>query len=493
MSTMAPVLSLDVFAAHLARRGWKFVTAINWDTWQEVGMAVQPKAHQDDARPEFGMTTRDGVDVFSRILDNRLPQIAVSLYGSAPDVSRAQAESASPSTQTADQQPPPVSHPRPEITSDYEAPRTDDERTLARIWQEVSGIAPIGVRDNFFELGGDSVIALQIVAKANQAGLKLTPRHVLEHQTIAELAAVVGTGTKFESEQGIVAGAVPLTPVQRWFFERDPLEPHHFNQSVLLEELQPIDHALLQRSIRHLLAHHDALRLRFARESSRWSQSIVDPDDEVRIDRIDLSGVAKTEQRAAIEAAAGEVQRSLNLFEGPLLRVAYFDLGREQHGRWLLVIHHLAVDIVSWRVLLEDLQAAYQALSGGGSVVFPPKTVSFKQWSERLSEHARSPAVAQEQAYWSSVGDRYEARLPVDIPEGENNYGSSEELSCSLTTDETRALIHRCRAAYGAQVDELLLTAITQAFSRWTGRTTVLQGIVHLVIFAAFLFFAVVP
>jgi non-ribosomal peptide synthase protein (TIGR01720 family) len=469
---------MDLFAADLRKRRDGFVTVINWDTWLEVGMAVQSKVDHDgkrrEVRPELGMTTPEGIEVFARILDGQLPQTAVSLYGLAPDVSHAQLGSPSHPGPTSREQPSHVSHPRPEIESEYEAPRTEEERALAVIWEEVSGIAPIGIRDNFFELGGDSVIALQIVAKANQTGLKLTPRLVLEHQTIAELAAVAGHAAKLESEQGIVAGPVPLTPVQRWYLERSPLEPHHFNQSVLLEELQPIDYSLFQRSLRHLLAHHDALRLRFAREGSEWRQSIAAPDDELLIDRIDLSSVARNDQPAAIEAAAAEVQRSLNLSKGPLLRVAYFDLGPEQHGRWLLVIHHLAVDVVSWRPLLEDLQAAYQALSGGGRVSLPPKTLSFKQWSEQLSQHARSAAVRAEFPYWSSVGGGAQGRLPIDFPEGENNFGSSEELSGSLTTDETRALIHRCRTAYGTQIDELLLTAITQAFSRWTGRATLL-------------------
>jgi non-ribosomal peptide synthase protein (TIGR01720 family) len=468
---------MDAFGAHLTRRRQGLVTAINWDTWQEVGMAVLSKVDADgtrrDVRPEFGMTTHQGVDVFSRILDRRLPQIAVSLYGSAPDLSRTQVESNSQSKPTADQQPPTGSHPRPEITSDYEAPRTDDERMLARIWQEVSGIAPIGIRDNFFELGGDSVIALQIVAKANQAGLKLTPRHVLEHQTIVELASVVGTARGIEAEQGLVTGPVPLTPVQRWFFERDSPEPHHFNQSVLLEELQPVDQSLFQQSIRYLLEHHDALRLRYERGPSGWSQFIADPPDEVRIEQIDLSSVAPAEQRSAIEAAAAHLQRSLNLYEGPLLRVAYLNLGPGQHGRWLLIVHHLAIDVISWGFLLEDLLAAYQALSEGRRVCLPPKTVSFRQWSERLTAHAQSPAVKEEHGYWSSVGQSA-APLPIDFQEGENNNGSVEEFACALTTDETHALIHGSRAAYGSQPDELLLTAAAEAFSRWTGRTTLL-------------------
>ena len=192
------------------------------------------------------------------------------------------------------------------------------------------------------------------------------------------------------------------------------------------------------------------------------------------IELIDLSSVEPADQRAAIEAAASGLQCSLNLFDGPLLKVAYFNLGPGKHGRWLLVIHHLAIDVVSWRFLLEDLQTTYQALSEGRSVSMPPKTVSFKQWSERLAAHAQSREVKEELGYWSSVGDTPPVRLPIDFPEGENNSGSAEELTSSLTTDETQALMQRSRVVYGVQLDELLLTATAQAFGRWTGGTTLL-------------------
>ena len=344
----------------------------------------RPGARSASARPRDD-DARKASTCFSGFSTAELPQAAVSLHGLAPDASRAEVESPSDSGPAADDSHAPASHPRPEIEPDYEAPRTDVERTLARIWQDVSGIAPIGIKDNFFELGGDSVIALQIVAKANQAGLKLTPRHVLEHQTIAELAAVVGTGTPLEPEQGIVTGPVPLTPVQRWFFERDPPEPHHFNQSVLLEELQPIDHALFQRSIRHLIEHHDALRLRYARDGSGWRQSSpIQTRSTNRPDRFVQRG-ARPSNEPRSRPRRQTSSAGLNLFKGPVLRVAHFDLGPDQHGRWLLIIHHLAVDVVSWGFLLEDLQAAYQALSEGRTFSLPRPAVSFKQWSERLT------------------------------------------------------------------------------------------------------------
>ena len=469
---------MDVFARQASLDTDGFVTVINWDTWKEVGMAVQQKMEGagkwQEIFPEFGLTNQDGVDAFSRILGHQIPQLAISLYGLQPNVPRSQVDSFSAPSTEEGQQATQATHPRPEMQTEYEPPRTETERVLAGIWQEVSGIEAVGIRDNFFELGGDSIIALQIVAKANQAGLKLTPRHVLEQQNIAELASVVGTTTRIEPEQGVVTGPVPLTPIQHWFFEKNLAEPHHFNQSVLLEELQPVDPSVFREAIRHVLEHHDALRLRYLREEAGWSQYIADPADKVRIDQMDLSSVSRVEQGAAIEAAAAEFQGSLDLVEGPLFRVAHLNLGPNRGGRWLIVIHHLAVDVVSWRFLLEDIQAAYQALKDQRGFSLPPKTLSFRQWSEHLSAYAQLPAVEQELHYWSSMGEKREASLPVDFPEGANTFGSIEEVSSSLTREETQVLLQQARAAYNTQVDELLLTATVQTFSTWTKQTSLM-------------------
>ncbi len=145
------------------------------------------------------------------------------------------------------------------------APQTDIEQTLAALWAEVLGLPQVGVHDNFFALGGDSILSLQIVARTAQAGLQITPKQLFEHPTITELARVARRGPTVTAEQGPVTGSLPLTPIQRWFFAGEPVEPQHFNQSVLLSVPADLDAEHLRLAIAALLAHHDALRMRFVR------------------------------------------------------------------------------------------------------------------------------------------------------------------------------------------------------------------------------------
>jgi amino acid adenylation domain-containing protein len=265
---------------------------------------------------------------------------------------------------------------KPELEGRFVAPRTPIEETITKIWAQVLGLERISIYDNFFELGGDSILSIQIVARANQAGLQLTPKQLFESPTVAGLAAVAGTPATIQAQQEPVTGAIPLTPIQHWFFEQKLCEPHHWNQALLLEVRGAITPALLEQAVQHLLGHHDALRLRFTPTESGWQQvnAGLDAVAAVPLSYIDLSGVPAAEQATVLEATASELQASLNLAEGSLMRVALFELGDNQPNRLLLVIHHLAVDGVSWRILLEDLQPVYQQLSQGEAVQLSPKT-----------------------------------------------------------------------------------------------------------------------
>src|SRR5262249_19208066 len=139
-------------------------------------------------------------------------------------------------------------------------PRTTAEQELATIWRGLLGVPEVGIHDNFFELGGDSILSLQVVSRARQAGLHLTTRDLFQHPTLADWAAAAGQVRASDAEQGLVSGPVPLTPVQRWFFAQQPLAAEHFNQAVLLEVRQRLDATLLEQAVQRLLHHHDALR-----------------------------------------------------------------------------------------------------------------------------------------------------------------------------------------------------------------------------------------
>ncbi|RKH23190.1 amino acid adenylation domain-containing protein, partial [Corallococcus sp. CA031C] len=362
---------------------------------------------------------------------------------------------------------------RPDSGKAFVAPRTLEEQTLAAIWASVLGVEKVGIHDNFFALGGDSIISIQIISRANQAGLRLMAKQLFQHQTVAELAQVATAALASQAEQGIVRGPLPLTPIQAWFFERELTQPHHFNQAVMIEARQRVDAGLLEKALARLVEHHDALRLRYVRGESGWMQENAGLEQPVSLRRQDVSAFAGDEdaQRRAIQVAATGLHQSLRLEEGLLLRAMLFERGEGQTERLLLVVHHLAVDGVSWRVLLEDLNTAYQQLRRGVPVALPAKTTSFQAWARRLEAHARSPELESERSFWLG-GTKEVAPLPVDHT-GPNTLASADSVRAVLEAEETRALLQEVPAAYRAHINDVLLAALTHALTRWTGQDRV--------------------
>ena len=261
------------------------------------------------------------------------------------------------------------------------APRNDRERLLCDIWQRVLGLERVGVHDNFFELGGDSILGIQIVARASEAGLALTPKSLFQHQTIAELADVAEAVTVILAEQGIVCGRVPLTPIQQWFFDLRAPNPDHFNQAVMIDVEADVDHGRLRDAVRALLQHHDALRMRFVQGADGWQASLA---GSAEADDVPFRVVAVETGAAALETAAAGIQRSLAL-DRKVVDTVLFSAPGADRARLLLVAHHLVVDGVSWRVLLSDLQTAYQQLTRGQPVRLPEKTTSWQGLGRALA------------------------------------------------------------------------------------------------------------
>lgn len=363
---------------------------------------------------------------------------------------------------------------RPDMDSAYAEPATPVEQALAAIWADVLRVDQVGINDNFFELGGDSILSLQIVSRARHGGVSITLKQIFLHQTIAGLASVAGAITPMEPEQETVTGQLPLTPAQHWFFEQNLTDPHHFNQSFLLEVRSAYSPDLLKQAVGRLLAHHDALRLRFVRDGSVWRQINADIDETVPFTSFDLSDLSDDEQTSAIEGANSKLQTSLNISEGPIVWTAWFNLGANKPARFLIVIHHLAVDGVSWQILLEDLQMLCERLSRGEAIQFPSKTTSFKKWSERLIHHAQSPAVRQESAHWLAGEHSPVHGLPLDYAGGSNTVASSSSLSVSLNIEDTHSVLHVIPNLYHTQVPEILLTSLVQAVSELTGDSRLL-------------------
>ncbi|CAG0936133.1 myxalamid-type nonribosomal peptide synthetase MxaA [Thermoflexales bacterium] len=351
----------------------------------------------------------------------------------------------------------------------YVAPRTWAESTLAEIWSQVLKVRPIGIHDNFFELGGDSIQSIQIIARANRAGLGLVPKHLFHYQTIAELAAIADQGQKVKVEQGFVTGPVPLTPIQHRFFEQDLVDPHRRSQSVWLEVKAALKPAQLEDIVRAVLWHHAALRLRFTRDESGWHQTQAAMSEDTPCTYIDLTQLLHEMCDHAIKVTVTELQTSLDLAVGPLIRVALFDPGRDQSNRLLIIVHQLVVDEFSWRILLEDMQALYERLNAGQPRRLT-QTTSFREWAVRLNTYAQSGALESEKGYWLSHLRNENYSLPLDKFGGTNTLSSEREVVVSLDRETTRLLLHEAPQAYHTQLTDILLTALLQAFEGWTGK-----------------------
>ncbi|MFM8330867.1 MAG: condensation domain-containing protein, partial [Candidatus Methylumidiphilus sp.] len=358
--------------------------------------------------------------------------------------------------------------PKPERESQdaaYQAPRTPTETLLADIWRAVLGVERVGIRDNFFALGGDSILSIQIVSRANRAGLGLTVKQLFQHQTIEELAHSAPERLQVHAEQGLLQGDCPLTPIQLAFFERRPPQPQHFNQSVLLKVQPGLDVGHLEQAVHALIMHHDMLRARFVEGRAE----IADSSGAIPLYTRDLSSLAEAEQTAALSADAESLQTSLDLAAGPLLRVALYRLGRGQPDRLLFIVHHLVVDGVSWRILLGDLDIALAQLRQAEPIALPPKTTAFPHWAARLRDYAGSAQALAESDYWREQAGAAVPPLPLDYPAGAeaNTLDSAEQFSLALPADLTQAVLQEVPEVYRTQVNDILLTALVRAFAAW--------------------------
>ncbi|WP_394842175.1 amino acid adenylation domain-containing protein [Pendulispora brunnea] len=332
------------------------------------------------------------------------------------------------------------------------APTTHAEAVLATVWTSLLG-RPVGTRENFFEIGGDSILALQVVSRTRAAGLAITARQIFLHQTIAELATVAEPLSETPAGAERPEGEVPLTPIQRWFFAQGAENPHHWNQSFLLELRQPVVFEALETALAAVAEHHDALRLRFTRTASDWRQEYA-PASRAVLVRADT-----------LEHG----QSQLHLSDGPLLRAVLLDRGASP-AQLLLVAHHLVVDAVSWRILLEDLQLAYAQHTSGEAIQLPSTSSAFGTWARRLAVHAQSEAILQHVPAWLEVP---RPSLPVDDPAGAAIEGETVRLTERLDVQATQALLESA-PAYRMRVEEVLLAAFAGALAQWTKHDAVL-------------------
>ncbi|MCZ8519471.1 MULTISPECIES: non-ribosomal peptide synthase/polyketide synthase [Paenibacillus] len=362
--------------------------------------------------------------------------------------------------------------PQPEAVflaeTEYIPPREPLEVLLAELWQDLLGCGRVGLHDNFFALGGDSIKALQIVSRLHTLEWELSVRDLLEYPTVAELAPWV-RASRMTSEQGAVQGEAGLSAVQSWFFRTQRGETRHFNQVVMLYRREGWDPGRLQEAAARLVEHHDALRTVFPVKDGRRVQvfrETGEPETLWNLTVCDVRELSDPSGRILEEAEA--LQRGMNLEEGPLLRFGLFQTTEGDH--LLIAIHHLVVDGVSWRILLEDLASLYVQAEAGTPVVLPPKTDSYLAYTLALREYAESGRLQKEEAYWTALSGTPVDPLPKNgeiVPERLRQ--DTRHTESYLGRTETELLLRGVHHAYGTDAEDLLLTALGLALREWTG------------------------
>ncbi|WP_141665880.1 non-ribosomal peptide synthetase [Streptomyces prasinus] len=358
--------------------------------------------------------------------------------------------------------------PRYGIGSRSRRPRTEREELLCRLFAKLLSLTDPGIDDVFFDLGGDSIMAIQLVSLAREAGLVITPRDVFERSTVAELATVARSVEAQEQVEGAGIGAVPLTPIMHWLRERGgPVDGFH--QSVLVRVPSGADQPRLATCLQVLLDHHDVLRMRASHGAEgEWDVEIQAPGT-VRaqecLRRVSVPG-ADPEHAIAVEAAAA--QRRLDPSAGNMVQAVWFDGGSERPGQLLLVLHHLVVDAVSWRILLPDLASAWQAVSEGTQPSLASAGTSFRRWAELLVQEAHSPKRLAELPQWQESLAGPEPALadrPLDLSRDVQRVVHHLELT--LSPERTEPLLTSVAAVFHCGIQDVLVTAFALALAEW--------------------------
>lgn len=368
--------------------------------------------------------------------------------------------------------PEPAASPRTETS----APENEVESDLLRVCRVILGAPFVGLHDDFFRLGGDSIKAIQIAAAMQKNGWRLSIRDMLSFPGLKEMAArAIPAARKWSAAP--TTGLTPLTPIQRFFFLSRRLSPdfrdgrYRFNQSMMLFRPEGFPPAALETALKALIHHHDMLRCRFIPSEGDVSGVIAPPDsdDLVVLERHDLRALNPMETTHAVSRLANALQARLHPFHPPLIRSGLFSAANGDH--LLLAVHHLIVDAVSWRILLEDFNSAFRQVLEGLTPSLPDKTLPFPQWAELLRRCGRQPRFLARAEYWRGVENLRATPLTGDslIEKDLRLVRHMNYENLRLDSILTGLLLHEVNAAYNTEINDVLLAALALAFDAWRG------------------------
>lgn len=365
--------------------------------------------------------------------------------------------------------------PKPDLTklveNDYVAAQTRVQKDLAVVWSEILGLEKIGIHDNFFEVGGDSIKAIQLVSRAKQSGLYFKVKDIFSYQTIAKISEHLQQSKEILVEEGELKGGLGLLPIQHLFFESNYSNFNHFNQSVLLEIDKTVSSETLLKAINLLSQQHDALRLTY---------HVIDGQAPIQYygDSQAILEQAFVKNQGDITKVCTKTQSNLDITTGEVVKFVLINTPKEQeNNRFFIVAHHLVIDGVSWRIMLEDLQEIVLNLEKNKEPVLKSKTTSYRQWQEKLEAYSNSETLQSETNYWSDVLRSSQSIKQDKAYIGNTSYGETAFYTNALNHEDTRSLLKEIHHAYGTKINDVLLSALAMTLCKWLDKKEVVIGL----------------
>ncbi len=352
----------------------------------------------------------------------------------------------------------------------YVAAYTELQTLLVELWKDILHLEKIGIQDNFFVIGGDSILSIQLSAQARNRGLIISPRQLFSNQTIETLALSLSSSMQqvkapFEAPE-MVSGKARLTPIQQWFFEEDYIAPHHWNQSLLLRLSSCLEKVALETMLKALLQHHDQLRAQFYQTQTGWEQAVAEGVDQPQVAWENIADLTFPEQALYLEEKIQKLSAGFNLQNGPLLKAAVFDRGDERPPLLWLSFHHLVMDGVSWRIILQDLQQLYLQVVMKKPIVLPAKASSFKDWAKCLYEYSKSDELNREISFWQR---QILNPTLLSINSEDNIVAHESHYSVSLSEQDTQYLLRNIPIVWQAKIQEVLLLSLCRGLQACLG------------------------
>ncbi|QEM12508.1 non-ribosomal peptide synthetase [Mucilaginibacter rubeus] len=344
-----------------------------------------------------------------------------------------------------------------EIAGETTTPCNAEEELLAQTWKKILGLNEIGTNTNFFSVGGDSIKSIQVCSALHSAGYELSVKDVFTSPTIKELAKKL-TITSTVSSQDNIAETAAVSPIQQWFFDSGLRNKNHFNQAVCIKFNDRVTSAEVALIFNKLSDHHDILRARFLEDDNKYTQVISSESVLCDVEEHWLTGHA--DAVGAMQQLGSKAQHDLNIQPGKNMKLVLFQL--ENESRLLIIIHHLVIDGVSWRILVEDIDNLLLQYKAGTPLALPAKTTPYTTWAEKLKEHYSE----KDDAFWNKLNNSNFNAPVKDNPGGTNRIQDARTIKFSLNKELTRQLTEQTGFAYNTGINDILMTALALACSR---------------------------